>query len=54
MREIKVDLITKKVAEALVKANKVLPDDVYQALNKAIKTESSELSRRVIKNSLKC
>ncbi len=48
MREIKVDLITKKVAEALVKANKVLPDDVYQALSKAIKTESSELSKDVL------
>lgn len=48
MREIKVDLITKKVAEALVKANKVLPADVYQALSKAIKTESSELSKDVL------
>lgn len=48
MREIKADLITKKVAEALVKANKVLPDDVYQALSKAIKTESSELSKDVL------
>ena len=48
MREIKVDLITKKVAEALVKANKVLPDDVYQALSKAIKTESSDLSKDVL------
>ena len=48
MREIKVDLITKKVAEALVKANKVLPEDVYQALSRAIETESSELSKDVL------
>ena len=39
MREIKVDLITKKVAEALVKANKVLL--CLSSFSKAIKTESS-------------
>lgn len=48
MREIPVKLITNKVKEALIKTNKVLPDDIYLALKKSIEAESSLLAKDVL------
>jgi len=48
MRKIDNKTISNAVSEALIKANKVLPDDVYMALNEALKKETSNLSKDVL------
>jgi fumarate hydratase subunit alpha len=48
MRKIKSSVISSQVSEALIKANKVLPDDVYHALKAALDHENDELSKDVL------
>ena len=48
MRTVNVLEITKRVEESLIRANKILPDDVYTALSKAIKEETSTLAKDVL------
>jgi fumarate hydratase subunit alpha len=48
MRKIDSKTISNAVSEALIKANKVLPDDVYKALNQALDKETSDLSKDVL------
>ncbi|MGI6781612.1 MAG: fumarate hydratase [Acholeplasmataceae bacterium] len=48
MRKIESSLIANAVSKALIKANKVLPNDVYDALNKALNQETNELSKDVL------
>lgn len=48
MRTVNVLEITKRVEESLIRANKILPDDVYTALSKAIKEETSALAKDVL------
>ncbi len=48
MRKIDVTIVSKKVEEALIKANKVLPENVYAALKKAIDQESEKLAKDVL------
>ncbi|HPX71435.1 MAG TPA: fumarate hydratase [Acholeplasmataceae bacterium] len=48
MRKIDNKTISNAVSEALIKANKMLPDDVYKALNQALDKETSDLSKDVL------
>ncbi len=48
MRKIDSKTISNAVSEALIKANKMLPDDVYKALNAALDKETSDLSKDVL------
>lgn len=48
MRKIDVKTISRKVEEALIQANKVLPENVYDALKKAIDQESEKLAKDVL------
>ncbi|GHU93452.1 fumarate hydratase [Deltaproteobacteria bacterium] len=48
MREITSKAITKAVAELAIKANCILPDDVYGSFKKALDTEPSPVGRDVL------
>ena len=48
MRIVNVSDVSKKVEEALITANKILPDDIYTAIKKAIEEETQELAKDVL------
>ena len=53
MREINVNRITKEVARLCRDANYSLPEDVVDALNRALKTEKSPLGRQALEQIIK-
>ena len=48
MREVSTDLITKEVARLCIEANRILPNDIKDCLDKACCTETSELGKNVL------
>ncbi|MCK9216464.1 MAG: fumarate hydratase [Firmicutes bacterium] len=53
MREINVDIITKAVEKLCIDANYYLPQDVKEALEKAVKKEESPLGKEILNDILK-
>lgn len=49
MREIKVNEITKAVREMCITANKILPEDTCEEIEKGLKSETDELPQNIMK-----
>ena len=50
IREIDVSLVTEAIAELCIKANKQLPDDLIDCIDKSISKETSEIAVSVLKD----
>ncbi len=50
MREINVSLLTEKIAEMCIKANKVLPSSLVKRIDSALEKEEKELARSIMQD----